>query len=207
MQRQTKTMARGERTNRKWAVGALVALTMLGAMAATGGVGAKPAGIIGPDLPADFVQGNRIWIEDINGPDSWIEVDSFSWGVDLPVDTSGGGGGSATGKASFQDFHFTTHLNQYSPEIAETVVSGKHIKRVVFEDFGATAKKGNETVYLKITLSDCLISSYHIGGSSGDNTLPMESISLNYAKIEFRYVGADPSLSSSFTYDLKAGKF
>ena len=206
MKRNSEALPRENRTNRRWAVGALVALTMLGALAAAGGVGGKPAGIIGPELPADFVQTNRIWIEDVTGPGEWIEVSSFSWGVSQTADTSGGGGGGA-GKAQFQDLHFTTHLSQFSPQIAKAVVSGEHIKRVIFHDFSAASKKGNETIYLKITLSDCLISSYQVSGNSGSDSLPMESISISFAKIEFAYVGADSSLSNSFSYDLKTGKF
>ncbi len=203
MKRNSDALPRENRTNRRWAIGALVALTMLGAVAAAGGVGGKPAGIIGPELPTDFAQANRIWIEDITGSGEWIEVMSFSWGVSQSIDTSGGG----TGKVEFQDFHFTTHLSQFSPQIAKRVANGEHIKRVIFHDFSAATKKGNETIYLKITLSDCLISSYQVSGNSGSDSLPMESISISFAKIEFSYVGADSSLSNSFTYDLKTGKF
>jgi type VI secretion system secreted protein Hcp len=207
MKRNSEALPRENRTNRRWAVGALMALTMLGAVAAAGAVGGKPSsGIIGPELPAEFSQSNRISIEDITGPGEWIEVLSFSWGVTQTGDLSGGGGGGA-GKASFQDLHFTTHLSPASPQMAKAVVSGEHIKKVVFHDFTAATKKGNETVYLKITLSDCLITSYQVSGNSGSDALPMESISIAFAKIEFAYVGGDSALSNSFTYDLKAGKF
>jgi len=74
------------------------------------------------------------------------------------------------------------------------------------EDFATATKKSNETVYLKITLEDCLITSYQVSGQSGGDQLPTESISFNYAKIDFSYVGSDPDLSDSFSYDLEEGR-
>ena len=59
-----------------------------------------------------------------------------------------------------------------------------------------------------ITLSDILVTSYQIGGSSG--AVPTDSFSLNFAKIEFEYKpqNADGSLGAAVKvgYDLKLNK-
>ena len=41
--------------------------------------------------------------------------------------------------------------------------------------------------YLEITFSDVMISSYQLGGSGGGDPIPMDSISFNFGKIEFKY--------------------
>jgi len=189
---------------RRWAFGVLAAVSILGAMAAAGSVGGKPHVVAWPtDLPADSAQGNRLWIEDITGEGEWIQVESFSWGLSLPTDPSSG---SATGRAVFDSLEVSTHFSQFSPDIAEAVATGMHIEKVILEDFATATKKSNETVYLKITLEDCLITSYQVSGQSGGDQLPTESISFNYAKIDFSYVGSDPDLSDSFSYDLQEGR-
>jgi type VI secretion system secreted protein Hcp len=201
-------LGENERPNRiRILVGVAVALAVLGAAASAGSVTGKPQQVAKSDiLPMGSMMDIRISIEDITGAGEWIEVESFSWGVSQSGDIGGGGGGGA-GKAMFQDLNINTHLTHFSPKLVKACATGEHIKKVVLEDFTmATDKKGNETVYFRITLTDVLVSSYQLGAQSGGDTLPMESISFNYAKIEFAYVGSDESLRSSFTYDLKEGR-
>jgi type VI secretion system secreted protein Hcp len=184
-------------------IGVALALALMAAATLAGPVMAKPQQqIIGPsDLPQDSMMGIRINIDGITGAGEWIEVDSFQWGV---VQSGGGGGGA--GKATFEDLQVSSHLSHFSPKIVKAVATGEHVKKVVLEDFSTPVKKSNETVYLQITLEDVLISSYHVAGESGDDTLPMESMSFSYAKISFTYIGPDPAMKSSFTYDLESGK-
>jgi type VI secretion system secreted protein Hcp len=62
---------------------------------------------------------------------------------------------------------------------------------------------------MKFTFSDLLVSSYQTGGSGGD-VVPMEQISLNYAKIEVEYKEQKPdgTLGGAVKagYDLKQMK-
>jgi len=41
--------------------------------------------------------------------------------------------------------------------------------------------------FLKITMSDVLVSSFQTGGSGSSDIVPTDQISLNFAKIEFEY--------------------
>src|SRR5712692_6599716 len=55
-----------------------------------------------------------------------IQLDSFSFGV-TQSGTFGAGGGGGAGKASFNDFHFTMHVNKASPKLFLYCANGKHI--------------------------------------------------------------------------------
>jgi type VI secretion system secreted protein Hcp len=45
---------------------------------------------------------------------------------------------------------------------------------------------------MKITLSDCLVSSYHTSGSGGSDIVPLEEVSINFATIAHEYKEQKP---------------
>src|SRR5438045_2751099 len=112
-----------------------------------------------------------------------IDLESWSWGVSQGGTMSFGGGGGA-GKASFQDFHFVMKANKATPKLMLACASGEHIKKAVL-----TCRKAgkDQQEFLKITLSDLLVSSYQTGGSGHGDIVPTDQISINFAKIEFEY--------------------
>lgn len=135
-----------------------------------------------------------------------IDIESFSWGASQGGSFSAGGGGGA-GKVSMQDFHFVMKVNKASPKLMLACATGQHIKKAVL----IARKAGKEQQeYMKVTMSDILVSSFQTGGSEGSNTLPTDQISLNFAKIEFEYKEqkADGTLGGSIKagYDVKANK-
>lgn len=135
-----------------------------------------------------------------------IDVQSFSWGASQSGSHSHGGGGGA-GKVQMQDFHFTMRINKASPKLMLACANGEHIKKAVL----VCRKAGKEQQeFMKVTMSDLLVSSYQTGGSGGADVLPTESISLNFAKVEFEYKEqkADGTLAGAITagYDLKLNK-
>lgn len=112
-----------------------------------------------------------------------IDVLSWSWGETQSGTMAGGGGGGA-GKVAMQDFHFVMKVNKASPKLLQACACGEHIKKAVL----ICRKAGkDQQEYLKITLSDLIVSSYQTGGSSGSDIVPTDQISLNYSKIEFEY--------------------
>jgi type VI secretion system secreted protein Hcp len=133
-----------------------------------------------------------------------IDLLSYNFGaVQTGTQSSGGGGGG--GKVQMQDFHFNMHINKATPKLLLACATGEHIKKAVL----TCRKAGKEQQeYLKVTFSDLLVSSYNTGGSGDD--IPVESISLNFAKIEFEYKEqkADGTLGGAVKagYDLKANK-
>lgn len=114
-----------------------------------------------------------------------IEVESFSWGVSNPTSAIGGSGAGA-GKAQFSGFNFMDAMSKASPQLFIKCVSGYHIKDAVLT---AARMSGDTTVeFMKLTISDVLVSSYQTSGSS---EVPQDSVSLNFAKIEFEYSPQD----------------
>ena len=136
---------------------------------------------------------------------SEIEIQSFSFGATQTGSFAAGGGGGA-GKVHMQDFHFTVPVNKASPKLMLACASGQHIKKAVL----TVRKAGKEQQeYLKYTFSDILVSSYQTGGGGGD-VLPVDQISLNFAKIEFIYKpqNAEVSLGAAVKrgYDFNSNK-
>jgi len=106
-----------------------------------------------------------------------------------------------------QDFHFVMKHNKASPKLMLACASGEHIKKATL----TCRKAGKEQQeFLKVTLSDLLVSSYQTGGSGHSDIVPTDQISLNYSKIEFEYKEqkADGTLGGATKagWDVKANK-
>ena len=135
-----------------------------------------------------------------------IELESWSWG-EAQHGTHASGGGGGAGKVQMQDFHFMMNVNKASPKLFLNCATGAHIGNAVL-----TARKAgkDQQDYLKVTFSDLLVSSYTTNGDAHANSLPVDSISLNFSTIEIEYKqqNADGSLGASqkVKYDLKQMK-
>jgi type VI secretion system secreted protein Hcp len=133
-----------------------------------------------------------------------IELLSFGWGLSQAGAGAHGGGGGA-GKATFQDFVFVARVSKASPKLFLTCASGQHVKSVVLT---CRRSGGAQPEFLKIKLSDVLVTSYQVGGSSPEE--PLDQVSLNFAKIEVEYTPssksgkAEPPVKAG--WDLKANK-
>lgn len=128
-----------------------------------------------------------------------IDLESWSWGETQAGTHSGGGGGGA-GKVSMQDFHFVMKVNKASPKLLLACASGEHIKKAVL----TCRKAGKEAQeFLKMTLTDLLVSSFQTGGSGHGDIVPTDQISLNYSKIEYEYKAQKPD--GSLDGPVKAG--
>jgi type VI secretion system secreted protein Hcp len=120
----------------------------------------------------------------------WIEILSFSHGVVQPAtgSTSSGGARSAE-RVDHQDFSLVKTLDKASPKLALACCNGEHIPEVNVELCRAT---GDKAVYMKYKLTDVIVSSVSDGGSAqGGETLPLEEVSFNYAKIAWTYTETD----------------
>ena len=107
-----------------------------------------------------------------------IEVLSFSWGVSNPATAARGG--AAAGKVSPTDFSIVKRLDTASPQLLEKICQGEHI------GFGLLTlqKSGEKPVeYLKIKLTDILISGYSTGGNNGTGE-PAEQVSFSFSSVE-----------------------
>ena len=133
-----------------------------------------------------------------------IDVLSWSWGVaQLGTHQSGGGGGA--GKASPSDMSFSMYACKASPKLFLACATGDHIKEgtLVCRRAGAEQQE-----YLTVKLSEILVSNYTTAGGGGE--LPVDTISLNFGKIEYEYKPqkADGTLDSAVKtgYNYKENK-
>ncbi len=135
-----------------------------------------------------------------------IEIESWSFG-EVQTGTAARGGGLGAGKVQMQDFNFVMKVNKASPKLFLACARGDHIKSAVL-----TCRKAgkDQQEYLKVTFSDILVSSFQTSGTASADMVPMDQISLNFAKIEFEYreQKADGTLGGAIKswYDLKQNK-
>ena len=135
-----------------------------------------------------------------------IDVQSWSFGA-ANGGTFGGMGGGGAGKVSMQDFHFVMANQKASPKLFLACATGEHIKKATL----TCRKAGKEQQeFLKITMTDLLVSSFQTGGSGHGDIVPTDQISLNFAKIEFEYKMQKPdgTLDAAVKagYDVKANQ-
>ena len=132
-----------------------------------------------------------------------IDVLAWSWGVSNSGSSHTGGGGGS-GKANFQDISVTKWIDIGSTALMSACATGQHIKSGLLTVRKAGGKSPVE--FLKITLTDCLISSVSTGGSGGEDRLT-ENVSINFAEVKVEYTAqkadGSPAGQVGFTYDIK----
>ena len=114
-----------------------------------------------------------------------IELLSYSFGSTQTGSFQYGGGG-ATGKVQFQDFHFSKRCDDSTVYLFDACASGKHIPKCEMSLRKATGA-GGQTVFYKATFEDVLISSQTISGQGSGDPIPTESISFNFSKLTQAY--------------------
>ncbi len=120
----------------------------------------------------------------------WIEILSYSWGVSQTSSGSSSSGGARSAeRCNHQDFAIAHTIDKATPKLFLACCKGEHIPEVKIELCRAT---GDKTKYMEYKLTDVIISSVKMdGASSGSETLPTESVSFNYSKIELIYTETD----------------
>ena len=150
-------------------------------------------------------------IDDIVGDSKTggVDIIAYSHDVKSPRDAASGqatgraasGGGGGTGKVSMSDISFSTRMGKASPQLMQACATGKHFTKATL-----TCRKsggGTTQTYLKITMSDCLVSSFASTGNSADDA-PVETFSLNFTKIEFEFIDSSGQ-STKVSWDLAKG--
>ena len=134
-----------------------------------------------------------------------VEILSWSWGVQQSGTMAHGGGGGQ-GKASFNDFHFTHHVDKASPVLLKMCATGEHIKEATITV--RKAGKGQQE-FLIIKMNDILITGVAPSGA-GDAAGTAEHVALQFAKVDLEYKPQKPdgSLDAGvhFKYDIKGNK-
>jgi type VI secretion system secreted protein Hcp len=106
-----------------------------------------------------------------------IDVLAWSWGMSQSGSMhSGGGGGS--GKVNIQDISLTKWQDAASCELMKACCKGTHIPEALL----TVRKAGDKPLeYLKIKLTNVLVTAVTTGGSGGEDRLT-ENVTLNFEK-------------------------
>jgi type VI secretion system secreted protein Hcp len=124
----------------------------------------------------DPIQGEST---DQNHPNQ-MNVLSWSWGMSMPI-ASGGGG---TGRVNIQDISISKYVDKASTSLMLGCSTGTHYKTAILSMRKAGAASSQD--FMVITLEDAIITSYNVGGSAGGD-VPMENLTLNFARVKVEY--------------------
>jgi type VI secretion system secreted protein Hcp len=152
-------------------------------------------------LKIDGIEGESIGSQ---GSENGGSVASWSFGASNPTSMGIGGMGQARiaapaaaepAQGSSGTATVTRLYDKASPLLAKKCAQGEHIQSVKL----TRCESGQCRAY---ELQDVVISSYSLS-SGGDR--PMESLSLNFTKIEYKYAPADALRESPTRQSLKGG--
>ena len=114
---------------------------------------------------------------------NWIQVASAAWG-------------HAT-KAPFDPLVFTKGFDLASPLLALAAADGRHFQTAILEFQKPVGSQ--QLVYLRVILSDVTVKAYAAADNNITAALPVESVKLGFAKIEWLYFKQMPNGSLSPT--------
>ncbi len=111
-----------------------------------------------------------------------MDILAWSWGLSNSGTFHSGTGGGG-GKSNFQDISVTKYIDLASPNLMLFCANGKHIAKGAI-----TIRKAGENPleYLKISLTNILVSSYSTGGSGGEDRLT-ENVTFNFQQVKVEY--------------------
>jgi type VI secretion system secreted protein Hcp len=120
-----------------------------------------------------------------------IQVLSWNWSCSNP----GSSAGVPTGTVTFTGLEVSTPVSAASPVLMMACATGKPIPKAILH----VRKAGTQQEYLTITLTDVMVSSWSTSSNrgtqllsdAGDDPQPTESLSLNFTKIEYKYIPYD----------------
>ncbi len=113
----------------------------------------------------------------------WIDVQSFEFAVSKPV--TGAGATRASGQTRFDDITVAKWIDKSSPILMLSSSDGRVFPKVEIAVRASAAGAPFER-YMQYTLHNVLVTSARPGGS-GSDSVPTESVSLNFTKIEMSY--------------------
>lgn len=132
----------------------------------------------------------------VEGADGESQDDSHAGEIDILAYSFGAsnsgtahiGGGAGAGKVSVQDLSVTKYVDKSTPNLILFCANGKHVPECLL-----TVRKSGESPleYIKLTLTDCLITAVSAGGSQGEDRLT-ENVTINFAEFKYEYTPQKP---------------
>jgi type VI secretion system secreted protein Hcp len=140
------------------------------------------------------------------GHEKWIELNSLQFGTGRGIgNPTGTAATRETGSVNVSEIVVTKINDVASEPLFRESLDGKAVEATIH--LTKSNDSGGFETYLELKLTECLISGYSMS-SGGDK--PTESLSLNFTKIEYKYIPYDsahkPLSPLTGGYDLKATK-
>lgn len=132
-----------------------------------------------------------------------IELNSFQWGAGLGV-SSARGGSRTSSEPSVSEITTTKVSDKSSQGLFKALLKGEPVGKGTIS-FTA-ASKGEAVAYATLDIEDVIISGFSMS-SGGD--FPSESLSLNFTKFDFVWIGRDDKQEGDpvhLIYDLETNK-
>jgi type VI secretion system secreted protein Hcp len=134
----------------------------------------------------------------------WIDVLSFGWGA-TNATTFSTSGGFGSGKVNIQDFSFVKQPDMATAKLFRGVATGQHFTSATLSLVKAG---GSQVEFMKLKMSDVLVTGYQTGGSAG--MLPAEQVSFSFSKVELSTAEqkADGTIGAwdTISFDIAASK-
>ena len=116
----------------------------------------------------------------------WLDISSMQWGVGRAISTpSGAAMNREASEPSVSEVTLTKQMDVSTTKLFEMACVGNKGKPVTI-DLVTTGSPGD--IYMQYKLTDAMVSGYSVS-TGGDR--PSESLSLNFTKIEMKYVPYD----------------
>lgn len=123
-----------------------------------------------------------------DGFKDWIQLNSFQWGVGRGVTQPQGSEDTREGsEPSVSEVVVTKRMEKASIKLWQDAVGGDFSSKVNIK-FTTTTKDKVES-FLEYEFTDTGLSGYSVSGGGDDP--PQESLSLNFAKVSWKYGAAD----------------
>ncbi|MBM3753102.1 MAG: type VI secretion system tube protein Hcp [Acidobacteria bacterium] len=115
------------------------------------------------------------------GYEKWIQLESISDGLtNQRAGDRSHSGAASQGKVFLQDLVVSMNVGLHSAILQKHAANGKHVKEVKIVSL-ATVNDGQHE-YLKITLTDVMVTSYQMSQGGHEGAMGVEQVSFNFGK-------------------------
>ena len=122
----------------------------------------------------------------------WIEIDAYSWGFSVSVQTTSGASGNrvSSGKVTPGDLHLTKKQDDSTTQFMIQSLQGKNTDQATLA-VTRQAADGGEQKQMEYVLANVICSSFTTSGTSANGSQPMENITLNFTSVQLNQFLAD----------------